>query len=88
MTVERETTVQLAHAEMNDEYGVDFAFLGTRGALTADEALQIAEELSEAAREAQAAAVEYASRPLTPEAVDLLGALLTSVEREQLRRQS
>ena len=73
MSVERETVVQLARAEMNDEYGVDFDFQGTRGALTAAEAIEIAGELVQAAYEALSAAQDEVCRPVDPAGFDLAG---------------
>lgn len=80
MTVERETVVRLAHAEMNDEYGVDFDLLGRRAALTASEAIEIAGELVQAAYDALKAAHDNAAEPAEPAAFDL------GFAAEQIRR--
>ncbi|MEV4735533.1 MULTISPECIES: hypothetical protein [unclassified Microbacterium] len=72
MTVQREVTLNLAAAEMNDEFGVDVDFMGAREALTTAEAREFAEEIIAAADEADAAAIDHAGRPIEPAAHDLL----------------
>lgn len=72
MSVERDVVLTIASAEMNDEYGVDFDYMGAREALTASEAREIAGELIAAADEAEAAAEHYVlSRPVATAGFDV-----------------
>lgn len=82
MTVTRETKLDIAHAEMNDEYGVDLTLLGRSAALTAAEAVEIAGELVQAAYEALSAAQQDVARPVDLQGFDIdqAAAILRGVE--------
>lgn len=73
MSVEREVVIQIGTAEMNDECGVDVDFMGARDALTVAEARAFAEEILQAAAEAEAATVEAVAREVKPSAFDVDG---------------
>jgi len=71
VTVEREYTMVVAAAEVNDECGVDVVLFGDGGALSTAEARAFADELRDAADEADAAALEALAHPVAASGFDV-----------------